>query len=206
MKKKSASRAAFFNLRVLVGFGLSSAGVILALLALSINSTPSAAAAGPKQGPVAYGMSIHNDVSPALRDMPALPIQAKQQREAMENPLIPNNHQDAPDTVVDKGTLLSQLAPSIPTPILDFAGVPFPGVSCNCAPPDTNGEVGATQYVQMVNEGYQVFDKATGNSVLGPNSIESLWAGFGGLCQNGGSGDPVVLYDQLAGRWVISQF
>ena len=63
------------------------------------------------------------------------------------------------------------LAPSIPAPILNFDGIPFPGVGCSCAPPDTNGEVGATQYVQMVNEGYQVFDKATGNSVLGPNSI-----------------------------------
>ena len=205
MKKKSASRAAFFNLRVLVGFGLSSAGVILALLSLSINSSPSAVAAGAKQAPVTVGVSLHNDVSPALRDMPAWPIQLKQQREAMENPLIPNNHKDAPDMVVDKGTLLSQLAPSIPTPILDFAGIPFPGVSCNCAPPDTNGEVGATQYVQMVNEGYQVFDKATGNSVLGPNSIESLWAGFGGLCQTSGFGDPVVVYDQIANRWVITE-
>ena len=37
----------------------------------------------------------------------------------------------------------------------------FPGVGCNCAPPDTNGAVGLAQYVQMVNEGYQVFDKTT---------------------------------------------
>ena len=50
-------------------------------------------------------------------------------------------------------------------------------------------------YVQMVNGSYQVFDKATGNSVLGPNSISSLWNGFGGACQTGGAGD----------RWVISQ-
>ncbi len=63
-----------------------------------------------------------------------------------------------------------------------------------------------TQYVQMVNEAFQVFDKATGDSILGPNSIGSLWSGFGGACQNGGAGDPVVLYDQLADRWVISQF
>jgi len=84
--------------------------------------------------------------------------------------------------------------------------VGYPGVGCNCAPPDTNGAVGATQYVQMVNEGYQVFDKATGNSVLGPNSISSIWSGFGGACQTGGSGDPVVLYDKIANRWIISQF
>ena len=60
--------------------------------------------------------------------------------------------------------------------------------------------------MQIVNEGYQVFDKATGSSVLGPNSISSIWSGFGGACQTGGAGDPVVLYDHLANRWVISQF
>ena len=59
-------------------------------------------------------------------------------------------------------------APNMPAPILNFNGIPFPGVACNCAPPDTNGEVGATQYVQIVNEGYQVFNKSTGASVFGP--------------------------------------
>jgi hypothetical protein len=89
---------------------------------------------------------------------------------------------------------------------LSFNGIPFPGVGCNCAPPDTNGEVGATQYVQIVNEGYQVFDKATGVSILGPSGIATIWSGFGGVCQNNGDGDPVVLYDQLPDRWVITQF
>src|SRR5207302_3854489 len=56
-----------------------------------------------------------------------------------------------------------------------------------------------------VNQGLQVFDKATGASVFGPVDIATLWAGFGGVCQ-GGFGDPVVLYDQLANRWVVTQF
>ncbi len=101
---------------------------------------------------------------------------------------------------------LARLAPSIPAPIRSFDGIPFPGVGCNCAPPDAVGEVGTTQYVQMVNEALQVFDKASGNSVLGPVGISSLWAGFGGDCETAGGGDPVVLYDQLANRWVITQF
>src|SRR5207237_3270784 len=54
--------------------------------------------------------------------------------------------------------------------------------------------------------GYQVFNKSTGASVLGPSSIVSLWAGFGGVCENNGNGDPVVLFDQFTNRWVISQF
>ncbi len=207
MKKKSASRSAYFNLRVLFGFGLTSVGASLAIVTLSANSSTAAPAPGAKQsvGRPIVVPSYHNDVSQPLRDMPAWPEQALQEHEAAENPLIPLSHKDAPDLVVDRGTLLHQLAPSIPAPILNFAGIPFPGVICNCAPPDTNGEVGATQYVQIVNEGYQVFDKATGASVLGPVSINSVWSGFGGVCQNG-SGDPVVLYDQIANRWVISQF
>jgi hypothetical protein len=94
----------------------------------------------------------------------------------------------------------------MPGTTLNFNGIPFPGVACNCAPPDTNGEVGATQYVQIVNEGFQVFSKSTGGSVFGPAGITTLWNGFGGVCQNNGDGDPVVLYDQLANRWVITQF
>ena len=204
MKKKSASQAAFFNLRVLVGFGLSSAGVLLALLALTINSSaPAATQGGKSQAQLIY--PTRSDVSPPLRDLPLWPVRTQQQHEAALNPYIDSHHVNQPDTVVQK-SLLGQLAPNIPSPILDFDGIPYPGVSCNCAPPDTNGEVGATQYVQIVNEGYQVFAKATGSSVFGPASIESVWSGFGGVCQTSGEGDPVMLYDQIANRWLISEF
>ncbi len=152
-------------------------------------------------------VSYHNDVSRPLREMAANDGPDRhQKREAAKNPKIPNSHVDSPDPVVDHGSVRRSFAPRIPEPILNFDGILFPGVGCNCAPPDTNGAVGLTQYVQMVNEAYQVFDKATGNSVLGPNSIASLWSGFGGACETGGAGDPVVLYDQLADSWLISQF
>jgi hypothetical protein len=79
-------------------------------------------------------------------------------------------------------------------------------------PPDTNGAVGAAQYVQMVNVTIAVYSKRDGALQLGPAPIHSLWRGFGGLCENGGEsatysdgGDPVVLYDHLAGRWMVSQ-
>jgi len=209
--EKKTSQSAFFNPRVLLGFVLCSLGVLLALLGFSLNSSSSALAAAPNQGygqPI-VGASYKNDVSPALRDLgQGWPLQFKRQHEAAENPLIPNDHEDMPDTVVQDTQIsaLALLAPHIPAPILNFNGIPFPGVGCNCAPPDTNGSVGTTQYVQIVNEGYQVFDKATGNSVLGPNSIESLWSGFGGACETGGSGDPVVVFDKIAQRWVITEF
>src|SRR4051794_39921582 len=79
-------------------------------------------------------------------------------------------------------------------------------------PPDTNGAVGASQYVQMVNVTIAVYKKRDGAVQLGPAPIHSLWRGFGGLCENGGQaatfsdgGDPVVLYDHLADRWMVSQ-
>src|SRR5216684_4836106 len=79
-------------------------------------------------------------------------------------------------------------------------------------PPDTNGAVGAKQFVQMVNVTLAVYDKSTGALQLGPAAIHTLWTGFGGLCEFGGGtptfadgGDPVVLYDHLAGRWLVTQ-
>jgi len=75
-------------------------------------------------------------------------------------------------------------------------------------PPDPDGAAGLTQYVQAVNNGFEVFDKATGASVLGPVSLATLWAGFGGVCQAGDTfrpAWPMVLYDHLANRWVIAR-
>src|SRR5262249_30814858 len=46
----------------------------------------------------------------------------------------------------------------------------------------------------------------SGNSLLGPEPISTLWQGFGGPCEVQDNGDPIVLYDQLADRWLVSQF
>jgi hypothetical protein len=149
------------------------------------------------------GRSYHNDTSLPLRRMPALPMgPTREHIEANPNPKLKIRHQDRQDRTVQQRLA----SPNMPSPILNFDGIPFPGVNCNCAPPDTNGEVGLSQYVQIVNTGFQVFDKNTGASVFGPVAITSLWQGFGGVCETNGFGDPVALYDQLANRWVITQF
>lgn len=215
MKTKSP-RSAFFNLRLLLGFALCLAGAFLALFAFALYPGATALAAQPPQenSGVQFGQSYHNDVSPPLRDLPTMwpppgmkDEKEKEAHEANLNPKLPLPlHVDVADPIVESRPWLRAIEPQIPTPLLNFDGIPFPGVGCNCAPPDTNGAVGATQYVQMVNEGYQVFNKTTGASVLGPTAITSIWSGFGGVCQNNGSGDPVVLYDRIANRWLISQF
>jgi hypothetical protein len=73
-------------------------------------------------------------------------------------------------------------------------------------PPDTNGAAGSNQYVQMVNVTMAVYNKS-GSVQLGPFLIHKIWTGFGGPCEfEDDGGDPIVLYDQLAKRWLISQF
>src|SRR5258708_39556781 len=161
-----------------------------------------------QKGDITVVASYHNDTSIPLRDMKPQPVFSKGEHEANENPKIPHKHKDEADPVVQNffSDLRSFQTLNMPAPILNFNGIPFPGVACNCAPPDTNGEAGATQYVQIVNEGFQVFNKTTGASVLGPVGITTIWSGFNGPCETAGDGDPVVLYDQLANRWLISQF
>lgn len=74
-------------------------------------------------------------------------------------------------------------------------------------PPDTNGDVGLTQYAQYVNLGWVVFDKVTGQQIAGPFPGNSFWQSLtGSPCQTENAGDPIVLYDHLADRWVFTQF
>lgn len=72
-------------------------------------------------------------------------------------------------------------------------------------PPDTNGDVGLNNFIQYANTGWLVLDKS-GNRVAGPFAGNNFWAGFGGPCESDNAGDPIVLYDKIADRWLFSQF
>jgi len=74
-------------------------------------------------------------------------------------------------------------------------------------PPDTVGDVGMLRYIQAVNAveaQFVVYDKQ-GAVLAGPILLGSLW-GPGTPCGDSGAGDPIVLYDHLAKRWLLSQF
>jgi len=208
MKKQRRKSARAFALRIALGLALTSLSAIL--LAVSFNAAPanSQQSANPKTAPsLTVVHSYHNDVSPPLRLMQPAPVKPRE-CELKENPKIPNNHRDAPDAAVQNRSisLQSLLAPNIPSTILNFEGIDYPGVVCFCAPPDSDGAAGLSQYVAESNEAIQVFDKSTGNSVLGPTATSTLWQGFGGVCEFQGEGDGIVLYDHFANRWIISQF
>ena len=74
----------------------------------------------------------------------------------------------------------------------------------NSAPPDPNGAVGPNHFVEVVNSGFAVFNKS-GTPVYGPVATNTLWSGFGGLCETDNNGDATIKYDQFADRWVIQQ-
>jgi len=68
-------------------------------------------------------------------------------------------------------------------------------------PSDPNVDVGPNHVIQMINGGgtqYQIWDKS-GNSLFGPASFAATIGGTGW-------GDPIVIYDQLADRWLMSEF
>lgn len=103
-------------------------------------------------------------------------------------------------------------APSQSAPPVDISAEGFssedniPIVGGLVTPPDTNGDVGQDHYVQYVNVGWVVLNKDDGSLAAGPFAGNLFWQGFGGVCEVDNAGDPIVLYDHLAGRWVFSQF
>ena len=178
-------------------------GSALLLLILA----PTAAFAQP--GPPQVINPSHHDISPPLRDLPpaarhigdleAEPVRVIPSR---RNPL-------GPDQVVQSPTAPAFLAPSL-TRNFDGVGQGFTGpagtFTVNSAPPDNNGAVGRTHFVEVVNTDLAVFAKTTGAVVLGPIPVNTLFDRFGGSCEADNDGDPTVNYDRIAGRWIVSQF
>jgi len=89
---------------------------------------------------------------------------------------------------------------------LSDISVNFDGVGAQgFAPPDPSGDVGPNHYVQMVNVRYQVWNK-NGISILGPLNNNTIWNGLPGPWSTSNDGDPIVLYDETADRWLLTQF
>ncbi len=147
---------------------------------------------------------IKHDVSPPLRDIPP----KREEGPRHEIPILrPYGSPEGPGQ--PDGALQTSVLPLVSTTAgLNFAGVGNGdyGFAPNAAPPDTNGAVGATQFVQWVNESFAVFNKSDGSKAAGPTAGNTLWSGFGGGCETNNDGDPIAQYDKIANRWVLTQF
>ncbi|MBE0637652.1 MAG: T9SS type A sorting domain-containing protein [Bacteroidales bacterium] len=87
-------------------------------------------------------------------------------------------------------------------PIVSIPGI---GNVNGVYPPDTDGAVGPNHYFQMINLSFAIWDKQ-GTKLYGPVDNSTLWEGFIGPWTGSNDGDPIVLYDVNADRFVASQF
>ncbi|MCB0644244.1 MAG: hypothetical protein KDC44_21520, partial [Phaeodactylibacter sp.] len=83
-------------------------------------------------------------------------------------------------------------------PFVNYNGIGY----SNVVPPDPSVAVGKNHVVQMVNATLiEIYDKE-GNVVMNEFSANSLWNSTGFQS----AGDPVILYDHDADRWMITEF
>src|SRR5438445_437223 len=92
------------------------------------------------------------------------------------------------------------------SPILSFDGLDFPTWG-DGHPPDPNGDVGPTYYIQAINTSIGIYNKINGTLVTAFTFNAFMSQGqFGNLCDTDNFGDPVVLYDSFENRWFITDF
>ena len=152
-------------------------------------------------------------LSPPLRSLPPLTIAAPMPEGAVREKRAPGAIArdvawDSPFTYGFDEALQDSFGPeaveALPAPIRTFEGINrlWPWL-----PPDTTGDVGPAHYVQAVNSGVRVWMK-DGTPATGVINLDAIWdaLGAGSVCSTADDGDPIVLYDRMADRWLISQF
>jgi len=166
---------------------------------------------------------VRHDMSPQMRNVPVLnATEAKPDR----IPLAFDSNRKVVDTNTSKvdGALQTNAGNKKyyedPMPNLDTGlnganqGTNRTVQGYGVLPPDTNGDVSDTHYIQTVNNVWTVWDITQANpntglplNVFGPAAMSrTLFAGFGGACETWDDGDPIVQYDHLSKRWLVSQF
>ncbi len=181
---------------------LVTVSLILAIGVPAIGATGVAAPAQDQESPPPIVRdSDRYDTSAHLRDIRPIPPRAG---ELLEIPrkMLPNRADSAPTGEADPVVQSGPVGTSAPGTLQNFEGI---NNVDSVLPPDTNGDVGPNHYVQTVNLSFAIWNKS-GTLLYGPADINTLWSGFGGVCQTTNDGDPIVLYDHLADRWLISQF
>ena len=204
--------------------GLRTSFLVVLLATASVASSPAAprrksVGGGPKaaartaraRGPIVV-TAIKHDLSPRLDDIarafrpPMVGIAPEVEiLEGVEN----NGLAAEPQRAVQDPVIQDWTANLIPGPEFTFEGLNNDDnaatIGIRPTPPDTNGDIGQNHYFQTVNTIFAIYNRA-GVRVLGPLANRAPWTGFGGVCETRNDGDPVVLYDHLANRWLFSQF
>lgn len=178
------------------------------LLALSIQPVIAEDGDTSTRGVFVPGLrAVQFDVSPPLRDISPLPVPRADNRGGLM--VDPDGE---PATIDGKPITGPQDVDSIVQDALGAQRIPDPTVSFDgpdnvsgVSPPDPVGDIGPNHYVAMSNLFFQIYDRS-GVSLFGPAANNTLWSGFGGACETENAGDPIVIYDQIDDRWLLTQF
>ena len=174
---------------------------------LGIAVLPGVAAAAPSETAI---QAIPFTAGPAHEfhgDLRRIPTARAGVRDNVPGPWQPQGSPQGLTAVDPAKTAPSTTAPATSTAALgSFDGLRFNQGGCGW-PPDTNGDVSETHYIQTVNCALGIFDKATGGLLYNPNFNTFFSAGKTGTpCDNNNQGDPVVLYDTFGKHWIIADF
>ncbi|MDE3089177.1 MAG: hypothetical protein KGJ80_07310 [Chloroflexota bacterium] len=187
---------------------------VTVLLMSWTQGTPPVVAQGPRRFTPVISQPVSAVVSPALRDIPPVVSVPGATPRLVHLGQLPNRAAASKAPVSLGLDPVAQTRPGnapMPATIQNFEGI---GMN-DYLPSDANGDIGydpATgkkYYFQMVNVELEIWDvTSTPTPVVGPVAIHTLWstAPLGDLCRSQDSGDPIVLFDTLAKRWLVSQF
>jgi hypothetical protein len=166
-----------------------------------------------------FSQAVAFDVSPPVRllaapgpsrAVPSIPSQEPIEIRPDRGPVVRDRGYSGDDALQKDGAQrLRATTLAISAPMVNFEGISnqdnFNLYGGRVNPPDPDGDVGPNHYVQMVNLAFAIYDKA-GNLLTGPTRIGDLWNDFAVEDCTDPSGDPIVLYDRLEDRWLLSQF
>src|SRR6478752_1217719 len=187
------------------------ASLICGLIGFALNSVNAQQISAPIVHPASTPKpSASNDIRTMIGAAPVRvwkegdPVVVKddlRQRGTQLSPTVVKQPDQALPDVASSSQFSADSAAHKPQVFTNFDGIPATGF----LPPDTVGAVGPNHYIQMVNSLFAIFDKK-GTLKAGPAPISSLWKRFKGPCETKNEGDPIVRYDHLANRWLVSQF
>ena len=220
LARRAVSEGGFFNLRVLIASLLCLAGIFLVLIGLGIYSDSAKAQATTPAEPGSGLPTLVQMVGPVgldqdLRSLPYIPPSEEIEERRLTR--HPRPETGAPPPISGFARFQSLLeailapVPAMPGPVLTFDGMNSSGPNgsnCSCLPPSAIGDVGPNHYIEAVNVAFRVFDK-NGNPLAPVTTFNSLFAPLPDdtpCGNNQNRGDPFVLYDHIANRWVVSDF
>ena len=184
-------------------------------------SNQPAALAQPTTTAAVSAQAINFAISDAFRDLPdARPATSESEARLEGNEIHEMNSEDIGSIKTSPAAGIPSVDATLPgkepvpnAPVLPPA-TSFDGISDadNGAtfgglvnPSDQNIAVGPNDIVQGTNLLFRIFSK-TGAPKTPLKKISALFSKLGGICATTDRGDPIVMHDRQADRWIISQF